>query len=154
LLKKGLRSDRALKSAIATMDVEEVSTHRITKVMEDLCGLEVSSGQVSNLNKQMETEFEQCRNRPLSPIAYLFLDATYYKIRIGGVVRDCAKLIARGIRRDDGKRMILGIRCALSEAEVHWRDFLNGLKERGIGHSRPSHLRCPQRLITAASKPH
>jgi transposase-like protein len=61
------------------------------------------------------------------------LDATYYKVRIDGVVRDCATLIAHGVRRDDGKRMILGVSCALSEAEVQWRGFLAGLKERGIG---------------------
>lgn len=133
LLEKGSRSERALKSAIATMYVEGVSTRRITKIMEELCGFEVSSGQVSNLNKQLDTEFEKWRTRPLPPIAYITLDATYYKVRIDGVVRDCATLIAHGIRRDDSKRMILGVSCALSEAEVHWRVFLNGLKERGIG---------------------
>jgi len=42
-------------------------------------------------------------------------------------------LITHGILREEGKRLIVGISCALSEAEVHWRDFLNGLKERGIG---------------------
>jgi len=133
LLEKGSRSDRALKSAIATMYVEGVSTRRITKIMEELCGFEVSSGQVSNLNRQLDAEFERWRGRPLPPIAYMTLDATYYKVRIDGVVRDCATLIAHGIRRDDGKRMILGVSCALSEAEVHWRGFLAGLKERGIG---------------------
>jgi putative transposase len=133
LLVKGSRSDRALKSAIATMYVEGVSTRRVTKIMEELCGFEVSSGQVSNLNKQLDAEFDKWRNRPLPPIAYMILDATYYKVRIDGVVRDCATLIAYGIRCDDGKRMILGVSCALSEAEVHWRGFLNGLKERGIG---------------------
>ncbi len=133
LLEKGSRSDRALKSAIATMYVEGVSTRRVTKIMEDLCGFEVSSGQVSNLNKQLDAEFEKWRNRQLPEIVYMTLDATYYKVRIDGVVRDCATLIAYGIRRDDGKRMILGVSCALSEAEVHWRGFLTGLKERGIG---------------------
>lgn len=133
LLEKGSRSDRALKSAIATMDVEGVSTRRVTKIMEELCGFEVSSGQVSNLNKQLDAEFEKWRARPLPPIIHATLDATCYKVRIDGVVRDCATLIAYGIRRDDGKRMILGVSCALSEAEVHWRDFLRGLKERGIG---------------------
>jgi transposase-like protein len=133
LLEKGSRSDRALKSAIATMYVEGVSTRRVTKIMEELCGFEVSSGQVSNLNKQLDAEFQKWRTRPLPPIVYMTLDATYYKVRIDGVVRDCATLITYGIRRDDGKRMILGISCALSEAEVHWRAFLNGLKERGIG---------------------
>jgi putative transposase len=133
LLEKGSRSDRALKSAIATMYVEGVSTRRVTKVMEELCGFEVSSGQVSNLNKQLDAEFDKWRNRPLPPIVYMTLDATYYKVRIDGVVRDCATLIAHGIRRDDGKRIILGVSCALSEAEVHWRRFLSGLKDRGIG---------------------
>jgi transposase-like protein len=133
LLEKGSRSDRALKSAIATMYVEGVSTRRVTRIMEQMCGFEVSSGQVSNLNKQLDSEFGKWRSRPLPEISSMTLDATYYKVRIDGVVRDCATLIAHGIRRDDGKRMILGVSCALSEAEVHWRGFLAGLKERGIG---------------------
>jgi hypothetical protein len=54
-------------------------------------------------------------------------------VRIDGTVRDCATLKAIGIRRDDGKRMIFGVSCALSEAEIHWREFLVALKERGIG---------------------
>jgi putative transposase len=133
LLEKGSRSERALKSAIATMYVEGVSTRRVSKIMEQMCGFEVSSGQVSNLNKQLDEEFEKWRNRQLPDISYLIIDATYYKVRIDGIVRDCATLIAHGIRRSDGKRMILGVSCALSEAEIHWRDFLTGLKERGIG---------------------
>lgn len=133
LLEKGSRSERALKSAIATMYVESVSTRRVSKIMEQMCGFEVSSGQVSNLNKQLDEEFEKWRNRPLPDILYLIIDATYYKVRIDGIVRDCATLIAHGIRRSDGKRMILGVSCALSEAEIHWRGFLTGLKERGIG---------------------
>ena len=133
LLEKGSRSDRALKSAIATMYVQGVSTRRVTKVMEELCGFEVSSGQVSTLNKQLDTEFDAWRNRPLQEMGHIMVDATYYKVRLDGVVRDCATLIAIGIRRSDGKREVLGVCCALSEAEVHWRDFLNSLKERGVG---------------------
>jgi len=133
LLEKGSRSDRALKSAIATMYVEGVSTRRVSKIMEKMCGFEVSSGQVSNLNKELDVEFGKWRARSLPRIQYLIIDATYYKVRIDGTVRDCATLIAHGVRRSDGKRMILGVSCALSEAEVHWRDFIDGLKERGIG---------------------
>jgi transposase-like protein len=133
LLEQGSRSERALKSAIATMYVEGVSTRRVSKIMEKLCGFQVSSGQVSNLTKELDTEFIKWRGRILPEIIYLTLDATYYKVRIDGVVRDCATLIAIGVRRDDGKRMILGVSCALSEAEVHWRDFTNSLRERGIG---------------------
>ncbi len=133
LLEQGSRSDRALKSAIATMYVQGVSTRRVTAVMEKLCGFKVSSGQVSDLNKQLDEEFKKWRTRPLPEILYMAIDATYYKVRINGIVRDCATLIAIGIRRSDGKRMILGVSTALSEAEVHWREFLHSLKERGIG---------------------
>lgn len=102
------------------MYIEGVSTRRVTKIMEQMCGFEVSSGQVSNLSKQLDTEFGKWRTRPLPEIAYLTIYATYYKVRIDGVVRDCATLIAQGVRRSDGKRMILGVSCTLSEAEVHW----------------------------------
>ncbi len=133
LLEQGSRSDRALKSAIATMYVEGVSTRRVSKIMETLCGFEVSSAQVSKLTGELDTEFEKWRTRALPEIRYLIIDATYYKVRIDGVVRDCATLIAIGVRRDNGKRMVLGVSCALSEAEVHWRNFLNSIRERGIG---------------------
>ena len=133
LLEQGSRSDRALKSAIATMYVEGVSTRRVTKIMEKLCGFQVSSTQVSKLTAELDSEFQKWRERPLPEITYLTLDATYYKVRIDGTVRDCATLVAIGVRRDDGKRMILGVSCALSEAEVHWRGFASSLRERGIG---------------------
>lgn len=59
LLEKGSRSDRALKSAIATMYVEGVSTRRVTKIMEELCGFEVSSGQVLF---EFELPFRRCHS--------------------------------------------------------------------------------------------
>jgi transposase-like protein len=133
LLEKGSRSDRALKSAIATMYVQGVSTRRVTRIVEELCGFEVSSGQVSNLNKQLDEEFKKWRERELEEMRYLTFDATYYKVRIDGAVRDCATLKAIGVRRRDGKRVILGVSCALSEAEVHWREFFTSLKQRGVG---------------------
>lgn len=133
LLEQGSRSERALKAAIATMYVKGVSTRKVTKVMEKLCGLKVSSTQVSKLTAELDVEFEKWRTRPLPEITYLTLDATYYKVRIDGTVRDCATLIAIGVRKEDGRRMILGASCALSEAEVHWREFANNLRERGIG---------------------
>lgn len=133
LLEKGSRSDRALKAAISSMYLQGVSTRRVTKVMGELCGFEVSSTQVSNLTAELDAEFASWRNRPLPEISRLFTDATYYKVRIDGSVRDCATLIAIGIRRDNGKRLVLGVSCAISEAEIHWRNFFTSLKERGIG---------------------
>lgn len=133
LFEKGSRSDRALKVAIATMYIQGVSTRKVTKVMEELCGFEVSSGQVSALSAQLDEEFTNWRNRELPDIKHMICDASYYKVRHDGVVRDCAVLLAIGVQAEDGKRMILGVSCKLSEAEVHWRDFFISLKERGLG---------------------
>jgi transposase-like protein len=55
----------------------------------------------------------------LLPIAYLLLNASYYKVPIDGVVHDCTMLITHGILREEGKRMIVGISCALSEPKAH-----------------------------------
>jgi transposase-like protein len=98
-----------------------------------MCGLSVSSTQVSNLTSELDDEFQKWRSRPLPEMQYLVLDANYHKVRENGSVRDCATLIVIGVRRDDGRRMILGVSCALSEAEVHWRELLKSIKERGIG---------------------
>lgn len=133
MLESGSRVDRALKTAIAEMYLQGVSTRRVTKVMEKLCGLEVTSNQVSRLTAELDDSFRKWRERPLPPIEHLIIDGTYIKVRVDGCVRDCALLVAVGVRRDNGKRMILGVSAALSEAEVHWRGFLHSLKERGIG---------------------
>jgi len=133
LLESGSRTDRSLKAAIAEMYLQGVSTRRVSKVLEELCGLDITSTQVSRLTADLDTEFNLWRNRPLPEIAHLILDATYIKVRLNGSVRDCAALIAIGVRRDDSKRMILGVSCSLSEAEPHWRDFIHSLKQRGIG---------------------
>ena len=64
-------------------------------------------------------------------IRYLLLDARYEKVREGGVVRDAAVLSVIGIGPDQ-RRRVLGVSCALSEAEVHWRAFLETLVARGM----------------------
>ena len=71
------------------------------------------------------------RNAPLGIVPYVILDARYEKIRQDGQVLDCAVLIASGVEAS-GKRRILGVSVALSEAEVHWREFLTGLQQRGL----------------------
>lgn len=130
-LEKGLRSERALKAAIAEMYLKGVSTRKVEKITEKLCGLEISSTQVSRLTKELDEEFEAFRNRSLSCFPYLTLDATYLKIRHNGTVIDQSVLIAYGVNIF-GRREILGASISLSEAEVHWRQFLEGLTGRGL----------------------
>ena len=130
-LERGLRSERALKLAIAEMYVQGVSTRKVAAITRALCGVDVSSTSVSRASQQLDAELETWRTRPLEGIRYLILDARYEKVRHAGAVIDCAVLIAAGVRRD-GKRSILGVSVSLSEAEVHWRAFMEGLQSRGL----------------------
>jgi len=130
-LEKGIRSERALKLALAEMYIHGVSTRRVTKITEELCGLEISSTEVSRATKLLDEEVEAWRNRKLGFIKYLVLDARYEKIRHGGSVIDCAVLVAIGVA-ENGKRIVLGTSVALSEAEVHWRAFIMSLLDRGM----------------------
>lgn len=130
-LEKGLRSERALLLSIAEMYVQGVSTRRVKKIVEELCGMEVSSTQVSRAAAQLDELLEAWRTRDLGRYRYLVLDAQYEKVRQGGQVLDAAVLIACGVG-SDGKRDVLGCSVSLSEAEVHWRAFLSSLKDRGL----------------------
>ena len=130
-LEKGLRSERALKVALAEMYVQGVSTRKVAKITEQLCGFEVTSTQVSRAAKELDEVLEQWRNRPLGAFSYVYLDARYEKVRHNGSVIDVAVLIAIGVA-ETGKRQILGTSVALSEQEAHWRDFLRGLQERQL----------------------
>ena len=131
-LERGERSERALKLAVAQMWVEGVSTRKVKQVTEELCGLEVSSSQVSRAAKLLDEELEAWRTRPLGKHRYLILDARYEKVRHGGQVVSSAVLVAAGVDAEGGKRSILGTSVSLSEAEVHWRGFLQSLIDRGF----------------------
>lgn len=130
-LEKGTRSERALKLALAEMYVQGVSTRKVAAITEQLCGFEVSSSQVSRAAQELDTSLQAWRDRSLGECAYLYLDARYEKVRQGGVVQRAAVLIAVGVD-PDGKRQVLGVSVALSEHEVHWRSFLQGLLARGL----------------------
>jgi putative transposase len=130
-LEKGVRSERALKLAVAEMYVQGVSTRKVAAITEKLCGLEVTGAQVSRAAEALDEELERWRGRPLGETPYLILDARYEHVRHGGQVVSCAVLVAIGIDTQ-GKRSILGVSVSLSEAEVHWRDFLASLAGRGL----------------------
>lgn len=130
-LEKGVRSEKALKIAIAEMYVQGVSTRKVREITEALCGADISSAQVSRAAKLLDAELDAWRNRPLGAVPYLILDARYEKVRHAGSVVDCAVLVAIGVGID-GRRTVLGVSSALSEAEPHWRAFLQSLLARGL----------------------
>jgi transposase-like protein len=130
-LERGSRSEKALRLALAEMYVQGVSTSKVTRITEELCGCEISSSDVSRATALLDAEFHKWRTRPLGQVKYLILDARYEKVRHGGSIVDCAVFTAIGID-PEGRRSVLGVSVSLSEAEVHWREFFKSLIERGL----------------------
>ncbi len=130
-LERGCRSEKALKLAIAEMYVKGVSTRKVSRITEQLCGTEISATQVSRIAKMLDEELGQFRERELQEYRVVYLDAHYEKVRVNGTVQDLAILKALGVNRW-GKREVLGVSATLSEAEVHWREFLQALQRRGL----------------------
>ena len=130
-LERGQRTENALVVAIAEMYFNGVSTRKVEHITKQLCDMEISPTQVSRIAKLLDEELELFRNRPLGKITYLYLDAHYEKVRHEGQVRDLAVLKAIGVT-PEGNREILGVSCSLSEATIHWRNFLESLLKRGL----------------------
>lgn len=132
-LEKGTRTEQALNLALAEMYVQGVSTRKVIEVLQRLVGPEVSisSTQVSRATERLDAGLAAWRARPLGPTPYVLLDARYERVREGGQVVDCAVLVAVGIT-ETGHRRVLGVSVQLSEAEVHWRSFLDDLVRRGL----------------------
>jgi putative transposase len=130
-LERGSRSEKALRLALAEMYVQGVSTSKVTRITEELCGCEISSSDVSRATALLDEDLAKWRSRPLGQVKYLILDARYEKVRHGGSVVDSSVLVAIGVAAD-GRRSVLGVSVSLSEAEVHWREFFKSLIERGM----------------------
>ena len=130
-LERGMRSERALTIALAEMYVHGVSTRKVTEITEKLCGLNVTSSQVSRAAAKLDESLSAWRERPLGAYSFVFLDARYEKVRQNHEMVDCAVLIAIGVT-PEGKREVLGCSVELSEAEAHWRTFMSDLQKRGL----------------------
>jgi putative transposase len=132
-LERGSRSDRAINLALAEMYVQGLSTRKMIEVLQRLLGPEVSisSTQVSRCNAALDEGLEAWRTRPLGETPYVILDARYERVRYASQVIDCAVLVALGVTHT-GHRRVLGVSVSLSEAEVHWREFLLSLQKRGL----------------------
>jgi len=132
-LERGCRSEKALKLVLAEIYIQGVSTRKVQAITEQLCGTSISSTQVNRLTAELYMSLNAFRERKLKdPYAYVYLDARYEKIRHNGSVKNMAILIALSVNTCSGKREILGISAKLSEAEVHWRHFMQQLQKRGL----------------------
>jgi putative transposase len=132
LFERYQRSEQALVATLAEMYVQGVSTRKVKAITEELCGHAFSASAISAINKRLDESLRAFAERPLGePFPYLILDARYEKVREGGVVMSQAVLIAVGVDWD-GRRQILAVEMANRESRSSWKDFLLGLRRRGL----------------------
>lgn len=127
------RSEAALINTMIEMVVNGVSTRKVSRVIEELCGKEVSKSLVSEVCKKLDPEIDAFRQEPLDGKLwpFLMLDATYFKVREGHKVTSKAMMVAMGYT-EEGKRELLGFNVYDNESNPTWFDFLADLKNRGL----------------------
>jgi putative transposase len=127
------RSEKALVASLVEMYVQGVSTRKVKKVTEELCGHGFSKSAVSRSVQALDEQLERFARRLLeTEYPYVILDARYEKARDeGGVTRSQAVLVALGITWE-GRREVLAVELAPKESAGHWREMLEGLQARGL----------------------
>jgi len=129
------RSEQALVLAMMEMVLQGVSTRRVEKVTEELCGESFSKSTVSRLCVNLQARVDAWNNRRLDEenkrFPFLIVDALVIKVRLDDRVVSTSALVASGIN-DKGFREILGLKLADSESEDSWGDMFAWLKERGL----------------------
>ncbi len=133
LLAPRRRIDVALHAVVMQAYVEGVSTRRVGDVVVALGGTGISKSEVSRICADLDADVAAWRSRPLDEQAfpYVFCDATYCKVRLGGRVVSQAVVIATGVSAD-GRRELLGCAVGDSETEDFWTEFLRSLRDRGL----------------------
>jgi putative transposase len=125
-------SEKALVAVIQEAWIGGVSTRRVDELVQAMGLSGISKSTVSKLCKDIDERVDDFLNRPLSgEWPYLWLDATYLKVRQGGRIVSVAAIIAVAVNTD-GRREIIGLGLGPSEAETFWTEFLRGLKARGL----------------------
>ena len=132
LFQRYQRSEKALVGTLAEMYVQGVSTRKVKAVTEALCGHSFSASAISAINKSLDEALRAFAERRLTEaFPYLILDARYEKVREAGIILSQAVLVAVAVD-GEGRRQVLGVDLANRESWTSWRDFLRGLKERGL----------------------
>lgn len=127
------RSEQALVLALMEMVINGVSTRKVRRITEELCGTNFSKSTVSALCQRLDPTVHGWNERSLGDKAYPFVivDALYIKVRKEGRVRSQSVLLAIGVN-EDGYREILGLQVGDSESEASWSAYFSWLKERGL----------------------
>lgn len=126
------RSERAFLLALQEMVIQGVSTRKVRKITERLCGITFSKSMVSKLTTELDEDIQAWLHRPLrGHYPYLIVDAEYEKVRENHKVVSDAVIIIKGIH-ENGHREILHVSIANSENETTWSEAFSDLKQRGL----------------------
>ena len=133
LFERYQRSERALLAALMEMVINGVSTRKVRRITEELCGTSFSKSTVSELCKTLDPQVSEWNERPLGAkrFPFVIVDAMQLKVRERGRVVPQSALIAVGVN-EDGYREVLGIRIGDSESEATWSEFFRWLHGRGL----------------------
>ncbi len=134
LLERRRRIDKALYAVVMEAYVHGVSTRSVDDLVGALgVGSGISKSEVSRICAGLDTEIARFRERTLTHTSfpYVFLDATFCKVRVGAHVVSQALVVATGVSID-GTREVLGTAVGDSESYEFWREFLTSLKARGL----------------------
>jgi putative transposase len=125
-------AEKALTAVVQEAYVQGVSTRSVDDLVQAMGMSGISKSQVSRLCGEIDDKVKAFLERPLEGNwPYLWLDATYVKVRQAGRIVSVAVIIAVGVN-DDGRREVLGMTVGASEAETFWTDFLRSLARRGL----------------------
>ncbi len=132
LLEPRRRAERALVSVVQEAYVQAISTRRVDDLVQALGMQGISKSQVSRMCAELDKEVENFRTRKLiGPYPYVWLDATFVKVRDNGRVVSQAIVIAIGVT-SSGEREVLGLDVGPSESGAFWLAFLRSLVARGL----------------------
>jgi len=125
-------AEKALTAVIQEAYIQGVSTRSVDDLVKALGMSGISKSQVSRLCEEIDEKVKTFLNRPIEgDWPYLWIDATYVKVRQQGRIVSVAVIIAVAVNTD-GRREVLGMAIGASEAETFWLDFLRSLKRRGL----------------------
>lgn len=125
-------AEKALTAVIQEAYIQGISTRSVDDLVKAMGMSGISKSQVSRLCQEIDDRVKAFLDRPIEgDWPYVWIDATYLKVRQAGRVVSVAVTIAVGVN-GDGRREVLGMAIGASEAEVFWTDFLRGLARRGL----------------------
>ena len=127
------RSEASLIATMVQMVVAGVSTRKVSRVVEELCGREFSKSTVSELCKRLDVDINAFRSQSLAGFdaPFVMLDATYFKAREDHRIVSKAFMVAKAIK-SDGTREVIGFNVYDTEDNYSWNNFLESLKDRGL----------------------